>query len=61
MGQLYKLSNCCYYCSLKTGTIAIGALNPVIMLVAMTVFDNPAVLVKVLDNSDRGWRQGRLM
>ena len=61
MRQLYKLSNCCYYCTLKTGTIAIGALNPVLMLVGLVVFGDPGAIVQVLDNSSPDWREGRVM
>ena len=61
--KLPKLPNCCYFCSLKTGTILIGALSLVVdvilMLVGLTVFADPGLIIHEFDKAAPGWRRGQ--
>ena len=55
------LSNCCCGCTLKTGTVIIGAINLVssviVMITAIILMISPDAIMSYLDTVVPGWKE----
>ena len=59
---LPKLSSCCCSCSLKTGTIMIGALSlaasVLLALLAIVMLASANTIMDILDEAELDWSEG---